>query len=208
VARSTNARAGRNRVLAQTRVSALPDADSRFHSRASRNLLLCEAGVDLSTATTLDLATMAPDITAQSFCALFGGTTYRERPQSRERDILCINRDTQPYAPHSPGQSGLVFFLPGVALLEDTYENFHLFLNMNPKLSRSHGGRSEKQIRYIGTYTKVPIVHATVEPRERLSLPYTVSGIFQPFLPSALLVGLFLMAHCSVVAPGYVVFIL
>ena len=188
-------------------MSALPDADSRFHSRDSRNLLLREAGVDLSTATTLDLATMAPDITARSFCALFGGSTYLERPQSRERNILCINKDAQPYAPHSPGQSGLVFVLPGGALLEDTYENFHLFLNMNPTLSRSHGGRSE-QIRYIGTYTKVPIVHATVEPRERLSLPYTVSGIFQPFLPSALLVGLFLMAHCSVVAPGYVVSIL
>ena len=156
------------RVLAQPQVSALPHAlaDNRFHGRGAR--LLREAGVDLSMAIIPDLAAITPDVTSRSFRTLFGGDSYHERPRSREGNILCINRVAQPYAPHSPGQSGLVFVRhgPGVRLLEDTCENFHLFLNMDPKLSRS-----EKQIRYIGTYTKVTIVHEAVEPKEWRSLP-------------------------------------
>ena len=121
----------------------------------------------------VDLVPKTPDITARSFCDLFGGNPYHERPRSKERNILCLNRAAQPYAPQSPGESGVVFIYPDAVLLEDTRETFHLFLNLDPKNSRT-----DAEIRYIGTYTKVPIVHAIVEPGEWLSLPAEVSGIF------------------------------
>ena len=148
----------------------------------------------------LNLAKNTPDITPQSFNTLFGGNPYHERPKSKDWNILCVNRKAQPFAPHSPGKSGLVFFNPDIVLLEDMWETFHLFLKKIPKLSRS-----ERQIHYLGTYTKVPIVHATVEPNEWLSLPKEVRGTFQHSLPSTLLVRLFLMAHCSVLRPGCIV---
>lgn len=151
-----------------------------------------------------DLVTRTPDLAAPSFTNLFGGSSDNERPQTRKWGTLCVNRDTQPYAPHSPGASGLVFTYPDAVRLEDTCETFLLFLNINPKPSKS----GKRQIRYLGTYTKVPIVHATVEKGEWQSLPNTASGIFQHFLPSARLVRLFLMARCSVVTNGYIVFIL
>jgi hypothetical protein len=155
----------------------------------------------------LDLSSRTPDITARSFRTLIGGDSYLERPQSKEC-TLCINRDAQPYAPHSPGESGLVLIYPDIVLREvgeDTSQTFNLFLNKNPTLSRKEG---ERQIQYLGTYTKVPIVHAKLEPNEWRSLPAKVSGILQHLIPSTLLVRLFLMAHCSAVQPGYVVFIL
>jgi hypothetical protein len=149
-----------------------------------------------------DLVAKTPNIMGISFTNLFGGSAVHERPKSKW-GILCVNRTAQPYAPHSPGKSGLVLRYLDTALLEDTCETFLLFLNMNPALSRH-----EKQIRYLGTYTKVPIVHATVEQKEWLGLPKKVSGIFQHFLPFTLLVRLFLMAHCSLMMHGYVAFIL
>ena len=143
---------------------------------------------------------IAPDVTAESFRNAFGGGSNHERPQCKERNIVCINKEAQPYAPHSVGESGLVFTFPdGIARCEDTNETFHLFLNMNPKLSRS-----TRQIRYLGTYTKVPIVHATVEPHEWQGLPSKVNGIFSP----PLCVRLFLMAHCRLVIAGHIVFVL
>jgi hypothetical protein len=152
-------------------VSAPPHAGNRFLSRAARDSLLREAGVHPSMAMTpkdRDLADHTPIVAARSLSTLFGGTSRNERPQSREGNILCINREAQPYAPLSPGKSGLVFRYPGVVLLEDICETFHLFFNK----------RSTEQIRYLGTYTKVPIVHATVEKEEWLSLPGGVSGVF------------------------------
>jgi len=153
-----------------------------------------------------DLVAKTPDITARSFSKLFGGYPINERPRSREWGTLCINSTAQPYAPHSPGASGLFFIYPGAALLEDTCETFLLFLNMNLKVSWNGLPRGESQIRYLGTYTKVPVVHATVEPEEWQGLPVGASGIFQHFLPSIRLVRpLFLMAHCSVVINGCIV---
>ncbi len=171
-------------------MSALPDADNRFHTRVARDLLLREAGVRPSMAMTLedhDLVARTPDISSKSFHTLFGGCSYHERPRSKQRRILCMNMDAQPYAPHSPGESGLVLIYSDAALLEDICGTFLLFLNMNPKLSRI----SQRQIRYLGTYTKVPIVHATVEPEEWLSLPVMASGIFQHFSPPPGLSGCF-----------------
>ena len=168
-------------------MSAPPHADvagNRFHDHNTMDLILREAGVHPSTAMTpedLDLDKKTPDITMASFNTLFGGNAGHERPQSKW-GILCVNRDAQPFAPCSPGKSGLIFTYPDAALLEDTCETFHLFLNKkkskDPKLSRSVA-----QIRYVGTYTKVPIDRATVEPHEWLHLPMAVSVIFQHFSP-------------------------
>ena len=153
----------------------------------------------------LDLANKTPAITARSFHALLGGRSYHERPQSKECTVtLCVNRDSQPYAPHSPGESGLVLIRPDIVLLEDTSETFDLFLNKNPALSKKEG---ERQTQYLGTYAKVPIIHAIVKPNEWKNLPAKASGIFQHFILSTLLVRLFLIAHCSVVKTGYVAFI-
>jgi len=154
--------------------SPSPHADNRFHCRDARNSLLREAGAHPSpsmaiTPADLDLANRTPTISAPSFRTLFGGDSYHERPQSRDLGILCLNRKSQPYAPRSPGDSGLVFIFPDAVLLEDTCENFPLFLNMDPNLSRTK--KNTKLIRYLGTYTKVPIVHAKVEQEEWKSLP-------------------------------------
>jgi hypothetical protein len=184
-------------------VSALPDADNRFHTPVARELLLREAGVPPSMAMTPedhDLVAITPDFNSRTFTNLFGGSSYNERPKSGVCDTLCINTGSQPYAPQSPGASGLVFLYPDAVVPEDTCETFLLFFNMNPKQSRTN----ERQIRYLGTYTKVPFVPATVEPEEWLSLPVGASEKF-PALPA---VRLFLMAHCSVVKNGYIVFIL
>jgi hypothetical protein len=151
-----------------------------------------------------DLVARTPDVTGKFLNNLFGGDSYHERPQSKQWDILNVNKDAQPYAPHRPGESGLVFTYPGAAPLEDTCGTFLLFFNMNPKLSR----RGERNIQYLGTYTKVRIVNTTVELNEWRYLPDMVSGVFQHILPSTRLVGLLLMAHCSVVKDGYVVSIL
>jgi hypothetical protein len=172
------------RASAQTQ-SEVSDAGNRFRSRVARDLLLCEAGVHPSMAMTpedRDLADRTPAVPERSLSTLFGGSSRNERPQSRERNILCINKEAQPYAPRSPGKSGLVFTFSDTVLLEDICETFHLFFNE----------KSTEQIRYLGTYTKVPIVHATVEKEEWLSLPGGVSGIFSTFFsPPPCLSGCF-----------------
>ncbi len=150
------------------------------------------------------LALRTPDITSQRFTALFGGLPSQERPQSREKNVICVNQDAQPYAPSSPGESGLLFTLSNTVLLEDTREIFHLFLNRDPR--QRYSSRA-KQIRYLGTYKKVPIIHATVEPEEWLGLSTEVGGIFELFPPSTLLSDWLLMACCSFVKPGYSDFI-
>lgn len=182
-------------------MSASPLAGNRFHSREARNSVLREAGIHPLTA--VDLGRFAaPEVTSAYFGKIFGGSPSHERPRcNKEWNIVCINRNGQPYAPHSVGESGLVFIFPdGIARCEDTSETFHLFLNMDPKLSKN-----TRRIRYLGTYTKVPIVHATVEPQEWRDLPSIVSGIFSPARSVRLF---FLMAHCRLVGPGHIVFAL
>jgi hypothetical protein len=138
----------------------------------------------------LDLDKNTPDISIQSFKSLFGGDATQERPRSKW-GIVCVNMDAQPYAPRSPGESGLLFIYPDVALLEDTCEHFHLFLNKK-KSKDMKLMRGVAQVRYIGTYTKVPIqvVRAEVRPDEWLRLPSAVRNI-STFLPSTLLVSCF-----------------
>jgi hypothetical protein len=127
-ARSSRARTGPqdaanalSRASAQAQVSALPHAGNRFCTRAARDLLLREADDHPSVAMTpeeRDLVAITPDVTALSFSNLFGGSSYNERPKSGKWGILCVNRDAQPYAPHSPGASGLVFINPDAVLLK------------------------------------------------------------------------------------------
>ena len=172
----------------QALVSALPVTHNRFSTLDARNSLLHEAGVHRSMALTSedqDLISRTPDITSQSFITLFGGNTVHERPASRKRDILCVDKVAQPYAPHSAGESGLVLIYSDTVLLEDTCENFHLFLSVK-----------SRQARYLGTYTKVPIVHTKVEKEEWRSLPRMVSRIYQHFLPSTLLLCLIGSLQC------------
>ena len=106
--------------------------------------------------------------------------------KSRNKNILYINRKAQSYILHSSRKLGLVFFNPDIALLRDICETFYLSLNKIPKLSRN-----ERQIYYLSTYTKIPIIHTIVEPNEWLSLPKEVRGIFQHFILPILLVRLF-----------------
>lgn len=144
-------------------------AGNRFLTDVARNLLLRGAGVNPSTEMTPEeriLAYESPDIAARSFTKLFGGQSCHERPRSLKWTILCINGESQPYAPHSPGKSGLVFIYPDAAVPEDRCETFLLFLNKNPKLSRT-----KRQISYLGTYTKIPTVHAPVGRKEWNRLP-------------------------------------
>jgi hypothetical protein len=128
----------------------------------------------------VNLVTSTSYITAQSFCNLIRGDSYAERPWSKEKNVLCVNRVSQPNAPRSPGEPVLVFVYSGAVQMEDTCKTFYVFLNKNLKLSRT----DVPAIRYIGTYTKVPIVYAIVEPKEWQSLQGEVSGIFQLFSPS------------------------
>jgi uncharacterized protein DUF6697 len=156
--------------------------DNRFCSRDARKRILREAGVDMSSLTVEDhaLALRTPDITSQRFTALFGGLPSHERPQSREKNVICVNQDAQPYAPSSPGESGLLFTLSDRVLLEDTRETFHLFLSRDP---RQRSSSRAPQLRYLGTYKKVPTIHATVEPEEWLGLSTEVGEIFEHFSP-------------------------
>ena len=100
------------RVEAQ--MSAPPHTNNRIITDVARDLPLRGAGVHPSMAMTpedLDLANRTPYVASRSFSTLFGGNPIQERPQSKKWGTLCVNRTSQPYAPHSPGKSGLVFVI-------------------------------------------------------------------------------------------------
>jgi hypothetical protein len=119
------------------------------------------------------LADATPNVTSARFAVLFGGLPLHERPCSRVRNILCIDRVVQPYAPSSPGESGVIFFTPGTILFEDNYPSFHMFLNISPQTTY----RTKRKFCYLGAYCKVPSTSQTVEVEEWLSLPIMVSTI-------------------------------
>ena len=153
---------------------ALPPAGSiRFCSRAAAELFIRENGVETSLLTPRDaaLADATPDVLHRRFTELFGGSAEHERPASRERNIVCINPVAQPYGPSSPGESGLLFSAPGIVRFEDNYASFHVFVNMSPPMTHTR----DRRYRYLGAYTKVPIIRTTVEVAEWLSLPNRVS---------------------------------
>ena len=159
-------------------LSAHRTSSNRFCSRAAVELFIRENGVEatssLLTPQDAALVVATPDLLQKRFTALFGGNPEHERPNSHERNIICINSVAQPYAPRSPGESGLLFFAPGVVRFEDNYPSFHVFVNMSPPKTPAR----ERIYRYFGTYTKVPTIRTTVEVDEWLSLPIRVSRSF------------------------------
>jgi hypothetical protein len=159
-------------------VSAHRADSNRFCSRAAVELFIREIGVEASspllTPQDAALADAMPDLLQKRFTALFGGSPEHERPNSHDRNIVCINPVAHPYAPRSPGESGLLFFPPGVVRFEDNYPSFHVFVNMSPPKTWAR----ERRYRYFGTYTKVPTIRTTVEVDEWLSLPIRVSRSF------------------------------
>src|SRR5712672_3920337 len=106
----------------------------RFCSRDSVESFFHDQNLDTSPLTPHDhvRAWMTPDVTFPRFTALFGGHPRHERPRSVPRNILCLNRKSQPYAPISPGETGLLLVIPNTTLLEDNYNAFHIFVHMSP----------------------------------------------------------------------------
>jgi len=152
---------------------------NRFGSPAAVELLLRENGIQSASQLKPQDAALAdatPDVTTPRFAALFGGHPQHERPRSRVRNILCIDRVVHPYAPSSPGESGVIFFAPGTVLFEDNYPYFHIFLNISPQTTHV----TERSFYYLGAYCKVPSTSKTVEVEEWLSLPIRVSTTSLP----------------------------
>jgi hypothetical protein len=126
------------------------------------------------------LADATPDVTPARFTVLFGGHPMHERPNARARNILCVDPVVQPYAPSSPGESGVIFFAPGTILHEDDFPSFHIFLNISPQTTNG----TKRSFYYLGAYCKVPSASKTVEVEEWLSLPVRVSTTSLP-LPAS-----------------------
>ncbi|KAH8998642.1 hypothetical protein EDB92DRAFT_1836337 [Lactarius akahatsu] len=116
-------------------------------------------------------AIKTPDIPWLAFTRTFGGTLFAERPMANKvkayvGSFLCTNKVLQPFAPRHVGEPGVILFPPGMALLEDTKETFHVLVDP------SMGRRTE--LRYYGTYTKVHTME--VQPDEWHALPVPVSS--------------------------------
>ncbi|KAH8989669.1 hypothetical protein EDB86DRAFT_2831540 [Lactarius hatsudake] len=115
-------------------------------------------------------AIKTPNIPWSTFTKAFGGSPFSERPRADRvkayaGTFLCTNKITQPFAPKHVGETGVILFPPGMVLLEDIKETFHVFVDP------SMGRRSE--LRYYGTYTKVHTGRVTMEvqPDEWHALP-------------------------------------
>lgn len=161
-----------NSIATAPHVSA---TGGRFSSHAAVELFLLTKGLQGSSLSQQDaaLASVTPNLTAKRFTELFGGSPRKERPQSREFDIICVNQVLQPYAPHTPGEPGVVFIFPSIVRADDDYIFFHLFANISaPKTSFE-----ERRYRYLGLYTKVPTTDPTVNVDEWSTLPANVSAL-------------------------------
>jgi hypothetical protein len=146
----------------------------RFGSRAAVDSFLRENGIEPSSQLAPQDAALAdatPDVTPARFTALFGGHPMHERPNSRARNILCINPVAQPYAPSSPGEAGVFFFVPGASLFKFDYQSFSVFVNMVPPGTPC----AERKYRYLGEYSYVPVTRTTVEVEDWFGLPIRVS---------------------------------
>ncbi|KAH9080605.1 hypothetical protein EDB83DRAFT_2340392 [Lactarius deliciosus] len=115
-------------------------------------------------------AIKTPNIPWLAFTKAFGGSPFSERPtadrvKAYAGSFLCVNKITQPFAPRHVGEPGLILFPPGMVLLEDTKDTFHVLVDP------SMGRRTE--LRYYGTYTKVHTGRVTMEvqPDEWHALP-------------------------------------
>ncbi|KAI9443155.1 hypothetical protein H4582DRAFT_1922771 [Lactarius indigo] len=114
-------------------------------------------------------ATKTPSIPWLTFQRAFGGFLYSERPTANKikayaGSFLCTNKITQPFAPTCVGEPGVILFHPGMVLLEDAKETFHVLVDP------SMGRRTELQ--YYGIYTKVHIPYILeAQPDEWHALP-------------------------------------
>lgn len=111
-------------------------------------------------------AIKTPNIPWSAFTRTFGGSPFAERPMADKvkayaGSFLCTNKVSQPFAPRHVGEPGVILFPPGMVLLEDTKETFHVLVDP------SMGRRTE--LRYYGTYTKVHTME--VQPDEWHALP-------------------------------------
>ena len=161
------------------RIPSEPQLDQRasggrFGSRAAVDSFLREHGVEPSSQLTPQDAALAdatPEVTPPRFTTLFGGHPMHERPNARARNILCVDPVAQPYAPSSPGEPGVFFFVPGTPLFRFDYRSFSVFVNMLPPGTPF----ADRKYRYLGEYSHVPITRTTVEVEDWLSLPVRVS---------------------------------
>ena len=144
----------------------------RLCSGAAVELFLREQGLESYSLTPQEAvqAGQTPDITGRCFTKTFGGHPLHERPNTIDGNIICIHQQTQIYAPDSLGKSGMLFLTSNTIPLEFTRETFHIFLTVPDPMSRIYCHR------YLGTYTRVPILRTTLEADEWLALPNSVSN--------------------------------
>jgi len=120
-----------------------------------------------------------PKMTWKMFRQVFGGWMNAERPMGKRisdymGNTLCPHRATQPFAPTRIGNPGVIFFTRGKALLEDTLERFHVFVDNSM-------GRTKTKLQYCGVYTKVKTPSLEVQVDEWHGLPERVSKLFPGF---------------------------
>ncbi|KAH9037177.1 hypothetical protein EDB84DRAFT_1481722 [Lactarius hengduanensis] len=120
-------------------------------------------------------AIKTPNIPWSAFTRTFGGSPFSERPAADKvkayaGSFLCTNKVSQPFAPRHVGEPGVILFPPGMVLLEDTKEAFHVLVDP------SMGRRTE--LRYYGTYTKVHTGTMEVQPDEWHALPTPCRSIW------------------------------
>ncbi|KAH9065475.1 hypothetical protein EDB87DRAFT_1596094 [Lactarius vividus] len=142
------------------------------NSLSNRSAIFGAAGLYDYRLTPLEAAwaIKTPNIPWSTFTRTFGGFLYSERPTADKvkayaGSFLCTNNITQPFAPKCVGESGVILFPPGMVLLEDTKETFHVLVD--PSMGR------RTQLRYYGIYTKVHTLE--VQPDEWHALPRPVS---------------------------------
>ncbi|KAF8268675.1 hypothetical protein EI94DRAFT_1126106 [Lactarius quietus] len=114
-------------------------------------------------------ARMTPNIPWLTFTRIFGGILFSERPICRKirgydtGNFICTDNITQPFAPKRIGEPGVILFAPGIKLLEDVMDTFHVLIN-------SPAGPKKTRLRYCGKYTKVRAPCMEVSRTDWLSL--------------------------------------
>ncbi|KAI0253226.1 hypothetical protein BJV78DRAFT_1195128 [Lactifluus subvellereus] len=151
-----------------------PHANSRrLCSGAAVELFLREQGLGSYSLTPQEAAqaSQTPDINGRCFTKTFGGNPVHERPNLPDGNIVLVNPQVQIYAPDSLGKPGLLFLTSNTIPIEFTRETFHIFLTVSGPISMVN------RHRYLGTYTRVPILRTTLGVDEWSALPPSVSNL-------------------------------
>ncbi len=169
--RRSNLRLENREVFVGTIAALCADNSSR-----NRSAIFSAAGLCDHQLAPLEVAwaKKTPNIPWLTFAKVFGRVLYAERPfaekvQAYVGSFLCTNKVIQPFAPMRVGEPGVILFPPGMVLLEDTKETFHVLAD--PSTQR------RTKLRYCGIYTKVhtPSI-MEVQPDEWYALPRRVSS--------------------------------